>query len=272
MSLISKTFDRLADSNEGALVAYVTGGDPNIRVTEKIALGLADGGADIIEIGIPFSDPIADGPTIQAATNRALRAKTTPGKVLGLIGEIKSKRTIPVALLTYYNPIYRMGLQNFFESAGRFRVDGVIVPDLPVEESFEYRRFADIYGVDTIFMAAPSTSDQRLKRIASRSSGFLYLASLFGVTGARRDLDRNLPKLIRRTRKLAGSLPVCVGFGISTPGHVTAVLQAGGDGAIVGSVIVEVVAKNGGRKDLPRLVLRSVRHLKAATRPSSTQA
>lgn len=266
MSQISETLGQLGDRNEGALVAYVTGGDPSIHSTEKIALSLADGGADIIEIGIPFSDPIADGPTIQAAANRALRGKSTPAKVLSLVGQIKNKRAIPVALLTYYNSIYRMGLEEFFESAARYRVDGVIVPDLPVEESFEYRRIADIYDVDTIFMAAPSTSDARLRRIASHSSGFLYLASLFGVTGARRYLDKNLPRLIRRTRRLAGSLPVCVGFGISTPRHVSTVIEAGGDGAIVGSVIVEVVARNSSRKDLPGLVLRSVRQLKAATR------
>ncbi len=265
MSLISETFEALANRNEGALVAYVTGGDPSMEMTKKIVLGLADGGADIVEIGIPFSDPIADGPTIQAAANRALRAKTTPAKILSLVGEVKNERAIPVVLLTYYNPVYRMGLDSFFESAARFGVDGVIVPDLPIEESFHYRRAADVHDVDTVFLAAPSTSDGRLKRIASQSSGFLYLTSLFGVTGTRRHLDRNLPKLIRRTRRLVDKLPVCVGFGISTVDHVTAVLKAGASGAIVGSALVEIVAENGNRNDLPKLVLGTVRKLKAAT-------
>ena len=133
MSLISETLEQLADRNEGALVAYVTGGDPSVDLTNKIVLGLADGGADIVEIGIPFSDPIADGPTIQAAASRALKAKTSPAAILSLVGEVKRKRTIPVVLLTYFNPVYRMGLENFFESAARFGVDGVIVPDLPIE-------------------------------------------------------------------------------------------------------------------------------------------
>jgi tryptophan synthase alpha chain len=268
MSLISETLERLADRNEGALVAYVTGGDPSVDLTNRIVLGLADGGADIVEIGIPFSDPIADGPTIQAAANRALKAKTNPAGILSLVGEVKRKRTVPVVLLTYYNPVYRMGLENFFESAARFGVDGVIVPDLPIEESLEYRKVADAHGVDTVFLAAPSTSDERLRRIASQSSGFLYLASLFGVTGTRRHLDKNLPRLVRRTRRLADKLPVCVGFGISTPNHVATVLRAGANGAIVGSALVEIVARNSNRKDLLRLVTRSIRKLKAATHQS----
>ncbi len=265
MSLISKSLERLANRNEGALVAYVTGGDPSVDLTHKIVLGLADGGADIVEIGIPFSDPIADGPTIQAAANRALKAKASPAEILSLVGEVKRKRTVPVVLLTYYNPVYRMGLENFFDSAARFGVDGVIVPDLPIEESLEYRKVADAHGVDTVFLAAPSTSDSRLKRIASQSSGFLYLASLFGVTGARRHLSKNLPRLIKRTKRITDQLPVCVGFGISTPDHVATVLGAGADGAIVGSALVEIIARNTNRKDLPGLLARSVRRLKAAT-------
>jgi tryptophan synthase alpha chain len=266
MSLISETFERLADRNEGALTAYVTGGDPTLDLTSRIVLGLVDGGADIVEIGIPFSDPIADGPTIQAAANRALKAKTTPAAVLRLVGEIKRKRTVPVVLLTYYNPVYRMGLENFFESAARFGVDGMVIPDLPIEESLEYGRVAQANNVDTIFLATPSTSDGRIQRIASRSSGFLYLASLFGVTGTRRHLDKNLPRLVRRTRGLIDKLPICVGFGISTPNHVATVLRAGANGAIVGSALVEIVAKNSNRKDLPELVSQSVGRLKAATR------
>ena len=268
MNLISETLERLANRHEGALVAYVTGGDPNVDLTNRIVLGLADGGADIVEIGIPFSDPIADGPTIQAAANRALKAKTSPAAILNLVGEVKRRRTIPVVLLTYFNPVYRMGLENFFESAARFGVDGVIIPDLPIEESLEYRMVADQSGVDTIFMAAPSTSDGRLKRIASQSSGFLYLASLFGVTGTRRHLNKNLPRLVRRTRRLADKLPVCVGFGISTPNHVATVVKAGANGAIVGSALVEIVARNSKRKDLPGMIARSVRRLKAATNAS----
>ena len=267
MSLISETFEHLADRNEAALIAYVTGGDPNINSTKQIIPSLAEAGADIVEIGIPFSDPIADGPTLQAAAGRALKNRTTPASVLQLVAEVKRRTTIPIVLLTYYNLIYRMGLENFFESSERFGVDGVVVPDLPVEESVEYTKMADLHGVDTIFLAAPSTSNQRLKRIATRSSGFLYLTSLYGVTGARRSLDRNLPRLITRTRRLARGLPVCVGFGISTADHVSKVTGAGARGAIVGSALVELIAKYSSHKTFPAPLLRTVRGLKAATRP-----
>jgi tryptophan synthase alpha chain len=161
-----------------------------------------------------------------------------------------------------------MGLENFFESAATSHVDGVIVPDLPVEESLEYKRTADTYGVDTIFLVSPSTSDRRFKRIVSQTSGFLYLVSLFGVTGTRRSLDRNLPRLIIRARRLANSLPVCAGFGISTARHVVAVLEAGAEGVIVGSALVEIVARNSNRENLPGLIFKAVRKLKAATQTS----
>ena len=186
MSEIEERLSDLNENGEGALIAYVCGGDPEPKHTPEIVDSLIRGGADIIELGIPFSDPIADGPTIQAASLRALNAKTTPGRVLEIAGSIKEKHSsVPLAVLTYFNPIFRMGQKRFFRLASDYGIDGLIVPDLPIEEAEDYTRLADYYGVDTIFLVTPSTTTERLERIIGYTSGFLYLVSIFGVTGAR---------------------------------------------------------------------------------------
>jgi tryptophan synthase alpha chain len=233
-----------------------------------IAEALVKGGVDILELGIPFSDPIADGPTIQAASVRALQAGTTPKIVLGMAGEIKRKHGVPVVILTYYNPVFRMGLENFFRLASNCGVDGVVVPDLPVEEADDYRNAARACGVDTIFLAAPSTTNERLRRIVGCTSGFLYLVSHFGVTGAREALEDSTVKLIKRVLPYtAGRVPLAVGFGVSKPEHAKRIIRSGADGVIVGSAFVNIVHKH--QSDFCRMLEElevTARKLKNATK------
>lgn len=271
MSDIAKVFQQLKAQGDGALIGYVTGGDPKPEFTPRIAEALVKGGVDILELGIPFSDPIADGPTIQTASVSALQAGTTPKMVLGMAGEIKRKCGVPVVLLTYFNPVFRMGLKNFFRLASNFGVDGVVVPDLPVEEADEYREAARTCGVDTIFLAAPSTSKQRLFNIVLCTSGFLYLVSHFGVTGAREALEDSTVQLIKRVLPYtAGRVPLAVGFGVSKPEHARCIIQSGADGVIVGSAFVNIVHKHQG--DVGRMleeIEKTACKLKEATKRRS---
>jgi tryptophan synthase alpha chain len=268
MSDIAKVFQKLKAQGDGALIGYVTGGDPKPEFTPRIAEALIKGGVDILELGVPFSDPIADGPTIQAASVRALQAGTTPKMVLGIAGEVKRKHSVPIVILTYFNPVFRMGLENFFRLAKSFGVDGVVVPDLPVEEAEAYREAARSCGVDTIFLAAPSTSNERLRKIVECTSGFLYVVSHFGVTGAREALEDSTVQLIRRFLPYtAGRVPLAVGFGVSKPEHVKGIIEAGADGVIVGSAFVNIVRKN--QSDVGRMLeeLEALaRKLKEATK------
>lgn len=245
MNAIEKTFQSLNKQGEGALLAYVTAGDPKPKYTSQIVEALVEGGADIIELGIPFSDPIADGPTIQAASVRALRAGTTPKMTLEIAQGIKEKCAVPIVLLTYYNPIFRMGLKNFFSLAKTCHVDGVIVPDLPIEEAYEYKNLGRANAIDTIFLATPSTSIGRLERIIDYTSGFLYLVSVFGVTGVRKNVqDLTIQQIKRFLPFTKNKIPLAVGFGISKPEHVKAIIMSGADGAIVGSAFVNVIERN----------------------------
>jgi len=267
MREIEETFQNLKKRNEGALIAYVAGGDPKPEYTPNIVEALIDGGADIIELGIPFSDPIADGPTIQAATVRALEAGITPKMVLEMVSEVKDRHRVPIAVLTYYNPVFRMGLENFFRSASRCGVDGVIVPDLPIEEAYDYKKVADAYEVDTIFLAAPSTTKERLQKIVEYASGFLYLVSVFGVTGTRKEVQDLTINLIRKALPFTtGKVPLAVGFGISKPQHVRTIILNGADGAIVGSRFVKIIEKNRENNDeMIEEIKRCARGLKKAT-------
>jgi len=244
MSEITKVFQELRSQGDSALIGYVTGGDPKPELTLGIAEALVKGGVDILELGIPFSDPIADGPTIQAASVRALQAGVTPKMVLGIAGEVKRNHHVPVVILTYFNPIFHMGLQNFFRLTKSFGADGVIVPDLPVEEAEKYCEVAKSSGVDTIFLVAPSTSNERLRKIVRYTSGFLYAVSHFGVTGARERIDDSTINLVKRIVPLTrGVIPFAVGFGVSKPEHVKSIIEAGADGVIVGSAFVNVIQK-----------------------------
>ncbi len=245
MKTIENTFNHLKKRGEGALICYAVAGNPNLTETREIVGALVRGGADIVELGVPFSDPIADGPVIQAASAQSLKAGTTPRKVLELVSELKGTYDVPIVLLTYYNPVFRMGLERFFASAKSCGVDGLIVPDLPIEEAHDYCATAKHHEVDTIFLAAPSTSVERLRRILDYTSGFLYLVSLFGVTGAREHVSDLTTELVEKfTPYTRERIPLAVGFGISKPEHVKTVMKSGADGVIVGSALVEVVEKN----------------------------
>ncbi|MBS7250645.1 MAG: tryptophan synthase subunit alpha [Candidatus Freyarchaeota archaeon] len=273
MREIEKTFSDLAARGEGGLIVYITAGFPELEDTLIIADMLIQGGADIVELGIPFSDPIADGPTIQSAAAKALQAGTTPRKVLEIAEKIRQRNKTPLVILTYYNPIYRMGIKNFFETAKASGISGVIVPDLPIEEAGEYRKIAVKNEVDTIFLAAPSTPLERLKRIVENTSGFLYLVSIYGVTGAREKVQEQTIKLIEKTLTITrGKIPLAVGFGISTPEHVRTVIQRGADAAIVGSQIVKIIEDKHNHNDEEEM-LRALREytnqLKKATKKKS---
>jgi tryptophan synthase alpha chain len=267
MSRISLTFENLKLQGKGALIGYIMGGDPMPSFTPKIAEALIRGGVDILEVGIPFSDPIADGPTIQAASLRSLKAGTTPKMVLEIVHEIKKNHDVPMVVMTYYNLVFKMGLSKFFTTAKECLVDGVIVPDLPVEEAAELKTSAVANKVDTIFLAAPSTSNERLTKIVESSSGFMYLVSHFGVTGAKTEVEKSTIGLVTRVSSFTkGKVPLAVGFGVSKPEHVKDLINAGADGVIVGSVFVNIIAKNlSDPEKMLAAITETARQLKAAT-------
>jgi tryptophan synthase alpha chain len=233
---ISRRFAELREQGELGFVAYITAGDPSLEATHKFVLALAEAGADVVELGVPFSDPLADGPTIQRASERALKAGTTLRGVIDLVRRIRQSSQVPLVLFSYYNPILQMGMEKFANATADAGADGVLATDLTPEESSEYRRILRAHHLDTIFLAAPTSDDERLAKIAAVSSGFLYLISRTGVTGAKDTLAEDLPALIRRVRN-STNLPIAVGFGISQPGHVS-VLGGLADAAVVGSALV----------------------------------
>ncbi|UCH38234.1 MAG: tryptophan synthase subunit alpha [Candidatus Bathyarchaeota archaeon] len=266
MRTIENAFHNLRQKREGALLAYITGGDPEPSYTPEIATALIEGGADIIELGIPFSDPIADGPTIQAATTRALRSGTTPKMVLQMAREVKNQHNIPIAILTYYNSIFSMGLKSFCAMAKTCNVDGIIVPDLPVEEAQNFKKVAEEQEIDTIFLAAPSTQNWRLQKIIEYTSGFLYLVSLYGVTGIRTQLQTlTLQTIARILPYTKNKIPLAVGFGLSEPKHVKTVIQSGVDGVIVGSAFVKIIEANKERSNLFESLKTKAAQLKLGT-------
>jgi tryptophan synthase alpha chain len=236
---IAKRFADLRASGELGIVAYITAGDPSLDATLQLVLALAEAGADIIELGVPFSDPLADGPTIQRASERALKSGTTLAGVIDLVRHIRESSQVPLILFSYYNPILQMGLEKFARAASEAGADGVLATDLTPEESADYRRILAANHLDTIFLGAPTSTDERLTKIAAVSSGFLYLISRTGVTGAKDALPDDLPSLIRRARAVT-QLPIAVGFGISLPGHVS-LLGGLADAAVVGSALVSEV-------------------------------
>ena len=263
-SRISKRFDELRAAGELGIVAYITAGDPSLDATLKFVLALAEAGADVIELGVPFSDPLADGPTIQRASERALKSGTSLAGVLDLVRRIRQSSRVPLVLFSYFNPILQMGLGKFAAGASQAGADGVLVTDLTPEESDDYRRILHTHHLDTVFLASPTSSDERLQKIAAASSGFLYLISRTGVTGAKDSLPDDLPALLRRARRFT-QLPIAVGFGISLPGHVS-VLGGLADAAVVGSALVSEI-ENAASLDAAATALRErVQKLKEAAR------
>jgi tryptophan synthase alpha chain len=259
---ISKRFDELRASGELGIVAYITAGDPSLDATLKFVLALAEAGADVIELGIPFSDPLADGPTIQRASERALKAGATLAGVLDLVRRIRQSSEVPLLLFGYYNPFLQMGLEKFAAAASSAGADGALVTDLTPEESADYRRVLAAHHLDTVFLGAPTSTDDRLEKIAACSSGFLYLISRTGVTGEKDALPEDLPALLRRARKVT-QLPIAVGFGISQPGHVS-VLGGLADAAVVGSALVSEIEKSKSADAAAAALGQRIRALKAA--------
>lgn len=237
---IHQRFAALREAGELGIVAYLTAGDPSLDATLEFVLALADAGADVMELGVPFSDPLADGPTIQRASERALKSGTTLAGVLDLVRRIRKTSEVPLVLFSYFNPILQMGIEKFASAAEAAGADGVLATDLTLEESEDYRRVLRAHHLDAIFLGAPTSTGERLAKIANCSSGFLYLISRTGVTGAKDTLPDDLPALLRRARA-ASKLPLAVGFGISLPGHVS-LLGGLADAAVVGSALVAEIA------------------------------
>jgi tryptophan synthase alpha chain len=237
MSKISKAFE-----GHKALIAFITGGDPNLETTEKLVPAMAKAGADLIEIGIPFSDPIAEGPVIQEADERSLKAGCTTDKLFDAVSRIREKTDVPLLFMTYLNPVFTYGKEKFMRRCAECGIDGVIVPDLPYEEKDELAEVCSSYGIELISLIAP-TSKERISMIARESEGFVYCVSSLGVTGVRSEIKTDIGAMVTQVRS-ATRIPCAVGFGISTP-EQAAEMAGIADGAIVGSAIVKIIAKHG---------------------------
>jgi tryptophan synthase alpha chain len=264
MGRIGERFASLRARGERALIPFLTAGDPDLASTQSLVLALAQAGADLIEIGIPFSDPLGDGPVVQRANERALRSGTSLRRVLELVKTLRPQLEVPLVLMGYTNPILAMGEASFAEAAAAVGVDGVIVVDLPPEEGEDLHGALGRAGVDPVLLAAPTTQPQRLAMLAERTRGFLYYVSLTGVTGARSQLARGIEDSVRRIRA-SSQVPVCVGFGVSTPEHAR---EVGGfaDGVVVGSALIEVIQRAGTGPAALDAAARFVADLKAPLR------
>jgi tryptophan synthase alpha chain len=258
---IAATFSRLRAGKTPGLVTYVTAGDPDLPRTAGILRALDRAGADVLEIGVPFSDPLADGPVIQRATERALAAGTTLSGVLDLLEQLRPELHAPIVVFSYANPILRLGAERFADRARAAGVDGVLVLDLPIEEADGFRNLLTARRIDTILLLSPTTTDERLRKAVSLGSGFLYAISRLGVTGARDRLADGAQEMVQRIRQ-ASDLPVALGFGISKPEHVREVGRWA-DAAVVGSALVSVIADAGIADDLNHRVEEYVRWLKS---------
>jgi tryptophan synthase alpha chain len=229
-------------------IGFTVAGDPDKDTCIRAAMALIDGGTDILELGVPFSDPVADGPTIQKADERSLAAGTMMDTVFEIVRELRKKTNIPIVFLTYYNMVYHRRIDRFYKEACEAGVDGILIADMPVEESDDVYETAIRYRIDPIFLITQTTSDERIKKIASRAHGYLYLVAVLGVTGVRDTVSSGAIDLLQRVRKHT-EIPLALGFGISTPDHARVCAEAGADGVIVGSAIVEIVGKNLGNPD-----------------------
>ena len=261
MNLIDRKFHALKTKNKKAFIAFITAGYPNLNTTYKIVLEFAKIGVDIIELGVPFSDPMADGPIIQESSQAALEKGVNLNDILNLVKTVKKQINTPLCLMTYYNPIFCFGEERFVKKATASGVDGIIIPDLPPEEGASFIRLANKSGLDTIFFVSPTSTRERVKFISGVSRGFIYYVSLTGVTGPRRNLPADLINNLKAIRKFTRK-PVCVGFGVSRKEQVKAIYKIA-DGVIVGSAIIKKIRENIGRPDLAKRVGRFVLGLMA---------
>ncbi len=251
MKTYGEVFAELAKQKRAGLIPFFVIGDPDIETSLAIVRTAVDAGADVLELGIPFSDPIADGPTIQKADIRAMNSGMTVPKALEFIREVKAYRDVPIGLLMYYNLIYQYGIEKFFGDFHQAGGNSVLVADMSIDDADEIVAPAASAGLDTVFMVTPNTRAERMAAIAARTTGFIYTVSLLGVTGSREDLSDTVEGLVGRLKKLT-SVPVCVGFGISKPEHAVAVASAGADGVIIGSKIVDLIERN--LNDRPKML------------------
>lgn len=249
MSRIQAVFQNLKAENKKALITYTTVGDPNIAVSREIIRQLIENGADIIELGVPFSDPTADGPVIQAAAQRALKIGVNLDDILALVKEIRQVSQIPLILFSYYNPLFVVGAQEITQRAKKAGVDGLLVVDLPYEEAEELKKYTDQAELDLIFLLAPTSNDERIKMIAQKARGFLYYISMTGVTGSTLSGGQYIEEDIQRIKKYT-DLPVAIGFGISNPEQAKAIGKFA-EGVVVGSAIVRIIEEN---RDSPQLL------------------
>lgn len=237
ISGIEKTFKRLKKEGRKAFIPYIMAGDPSLDKTKESVLLFEECGADIVELGVPFSDPLADGPTIQRASERALKNGVTLRKAISHVKDIRQMTRIPIVLMTYFNPVFKYGVENFIKNAKLAGVDGVIIPDLPPDEAEDYIKLARGAALDTIFLLAPTSTEDRIKKVIKVSKGFIYYVSITGITGTTLLLDGSMEVLISKIKRYTDK-PVVVGFGISTPEEASAVARVS-DGVIVGSAIVK---------------------------------
>jgi tryptophan synthase alpha chain len=261
MSRIEATFRRLRDGGRTGLVTYLTAGDPSLAVTADLLVRLDHAGADVLEVGVPFSDPLADGPVIQRATERALAAGATLAGVLDMVEGVRQRITAPIVIFSYANPILRLGLDTFTARAAAAGVDGVLTLDVPPEEAEEWRHRFGAAGIDTIFLLSPTTTVERIRRAARLGSGFLYGISRLGVTGARDEVADSAADLAGRVRAET-AMPLALGFGVSRPEHVRAIGRWA-DAAVVGSALVSIVAERAGRPELLDEVERYIQWLRS---------
>jgi tryptophan synthase alpha chain len=262
MSRIKNTFNRLKKKNEKALIPYIMAGDPDLAATKSIIVAMEMAGCDIIELGAPFSDPLADGPTIQKAALRSLHHHTSIKDVLGLVAEVRKESRIPLIIMTYYNLIFHYGEERFVNDAAAAGLDGIILPDLPPEEAGTLIPLAKKAGLDTIFLLAPTSTDDRIKVVSKVSQGFIYYVSLTGVTGSHLGLQQAAIKESLLRIKEQTDKPVAVGFGIATADQAAQVAASGADGVIVGSALVKVIEENSGSPDLAAKAAGFVKALK----------
>ncbi|WP_305046104.1 tryptophan synthase subunit alpha [Geoalkalibacter sp.] len=262
MSRIAQTFARLQAAGEVGLIPFLTAGDPDLATTEALVLSLAEAGADLIELGVPFSDPMADGPTIQAASERALAAGATPRAILELVSRVRRRTQIPLVLMGYFNPVFRFGCARFAQAAADAGVDGVLLVDLPAEQRDEIHPHLRRAGVDFIQLIAPTTPQARMEALAAQGEGFLYFVSMTGVTGVQAVDAEGIAPLVQRLRQVS-PVPVAVGFGINTP-VAAAAIGRHADAVVVGSALVKLIAENAGEPDLCARAAVFVRSLKQA--------
>jgi len=268
MTRIEEKFKELKLKNQSGLILYLTAGDPKLKITEQLILKLEQAGADIIELGVPFSDPTADGPTIQRASQRALKNYFSLDDILGMVERVRTRSQVPLLLFSYYNPIFKYGEERLVKRLKEVGIDGILVVDLPVEESENLAKLCKKIGINLILLATPTSNSSRLKAISKNSSGFIYYVSVTGITGARKELPKDISENLAKVKKIT-KLPIAVGFGVSTPGQAQALGKIA-DAVVVGSALVSIIEQYGGGQSLFEEVEKFCRAIKSGLTKSKS--